>query len=404
VSQPILLVRGFPQMSLASPSMGFTEDEWLMLETVREFARNELLPLDRKCDKDESSMVEVHPKLAEMGLLNLCVPESLNGLGCSFRFYAAMIHELSYASPSTAVTVSVHTLTGNILQNNAKEPLRSDLMSGWGAAENLGVFVLSEAEAGSDAGAAKAGATEVDGGFRINGEKMWITNGLTGRWLLTLVRLDGSPEKEGLCAVLVDGQSEGIERTPIHGKMGIRGSETAVLHFNDVFVPESHLVGERSAGLKVMLSGLNEGRIGIASQATGIAEACLDEMVAYAKERTQFQQPIGKFQALQEMISDTKTELEAAKLLIWQAAGKVDAGMPVPAASAKAKLLASECANRAAYRAVQVHGGTGYVNECRVEQLYRDARVTTIYEGTSEIQRVVIARELEKDGATIAAA
>ena len=225
---------------------------------------------------------------------------------------------------------------------------------------------------------------------------MWLTNGMTGRWLLTLVRLKDVPGRNGLCALLVDGHHAGVERDRIHGKMGIRGSETAVIHLTDVFVPVSHLIGERGQGLQVMLSGLNEGRIGIAAQSSGIAEACLTEMTAYAREREQFGQPIGKFQAVGNMIADSAMELEAAKLLIWQAAGRVDAGRPDPCISSMAKLYASECANRIAYRAVQVFGGAGYVNECRVEQLYRDARVTSIYEGTSEVQRIVIARELKK--------
>ena len=391
-------------MSLVPQTVELSEDESVLLEAVRQYARNELLPLDRKCDKDESSILEVLPKLGEMGFLNLCIPESLGGLGCSYRFYAAIVHEIAYASPSTAVSVSVHTLTGNILMQNAREPLRSNLLSEWGDPKNFSAFALTEADAGSDAAAAKAAAVLVDGGFRLDGEKMWITNGLTGRWLLTLVRLPGFEGNAGLCTLLVDAQADGVECSEIHGKMGIRGSETAVVHFSNVFVPADHLIGEQGSGLRVMLSGLSGGRIGIAAQSTGIAEACLDEMVAYARQREQFRQPIGRFQALQAMIADTKVELEAAKLLTWRAAAKVDAQMTDPAASAKAKLYASECANRAAYRAVQIHGASGYVNECRVEQLSRDARVTTIYEGTSEIQRVIIANDLAETGVASSAA
>jgi len=383
-------------MSLIPTGVEVTEDERLFIDTAGEFARSELLPLERKWDRDESSVVEVLPKLAEMGFLNLCFPEELNGLGCSCRIYAAILHELSKWSPSTCVTVGVHHLTGNILLRYLKEPVRSEVLATWGDPANLAAFALSEAEAGSDAGAAKAAAVEVDGGFRINGEKMWITNGLNSRWLLLLVRLPSAPEKEQLCAVLVDARDQAVDRAKIEGKMGIRGSETAVLYFNDVFVPERYLIGERGRGLQVMLSGLNEGRIGIAAQASGIAEACLAEMVSYARERQQFDRPIGRLQAVANMIADSAVELEASRSLIWRAAAYVDAHRPVPAASSMAKLYATEAANRIAYRAVQVHGGTGYVNECRVEQLYRDVRVTTIYEGTSEIQRVVIARELAK--------
>ena len=383
-------------MPLVPPSVTLSEDQRMLIEAAREFAQAELLPLDRKWDQDDSSVAEILPQLGEMGFLNLCVPEELNGLGCSYQTYAAILHEISVWSPSTGVTISVHSLTGNILAKHAPEPVRTELLSQWGDPANFGAFALSEADAGSDAGAAKATATEVSDGFVLDGEKMWVTNGMTGRWLLTLVRLKDVPGRDGLCAMLVDGNDPGVERDEIHGKMGIRGSETAVIHLSDVFVPANCLIGERGRGLQVMLSALNEGRIGIAAQSSGIAEACLNEMTAYAREREQFGRPIGKLQAVANMIADSAVELEVAKLLIWQAAGRFDAGQPDPCASSMAKLYASECANRVAYRAVQVHGGTGYVNECRVEQLYRDARVTSIYEGTSEVQRIVIARELQK--------
>ena len=383
-------------MPLAPAGVELSEDQSLLIGTAREFAQNELLPVDRRCDKDESSVTELLPQLGEMGFLNLCFPEELNGLGCPCRVYAAILHEIAAWSPSTCVTISVHHLAGNILQHHLQEPMRTKWLSAWGEPSSFAAFALSEADAGSDAGAAKASAVEVDGGYRVSGEKMWITNGLKAGWFLTLVRLQEGPPKQDLLALLIPGNLPGIERTPIHGKMGIRGSETAVIYFDDVFVPEKHVVGERGRGLQVMLSALNEGRIGIASQATGIAEACLNEMVAYARQREQFRHPIGRLQAVGNMIAQSAVELEASKALIWQAAGKFDAGTPDPAASSKAKLYATEAANRIAYRAVQVHGGTGYVNECRVEQLYRDARVTTIYEGTSEIQRLVIARHLAK--------
>ncbi len=372
------------------------EDQAALIDAARDFARGELLLADRKWDEDESSVAEVLPKLERMGLLNLLVPEELSGLGCPHSTYAAIIHEISVYSPSTAVTIAVHSLVGKILNRYAPEPLRTNRLSSWGAAESLSAFALSEAGAGSDAAGVKATAVEVEGGYRINGEKMWITNGLTGRWLLTLVRLQGVPDAQSLCALLVDGNEAGVQRTEIHGKMGIRGSETAVINFDDTFVPDAHLIGEHGKGLEVFLSSLNHGRVGIGAQATGIAEACLSEMVSYARQREQFGVPIGSFQGVADMIADSAVELEAAKALVWRAARNEEMGETDPSASSMAKLYASEAANRIAYRAVQVHGGSGYVRECRVEQLFRDARVTTIYEGTSEIQRIVIARELAK--------
>ncbi len=381
-------------MSLAPPGADISDDHRMMIEAVTEYAEAELLPRDRRWDADESSVAEVLPQLAEMGLLNMTVPEDLNGLGCQYRVYAAILHELSRWSPSVAVTISVHSMVGNNIRKFATDALRQEPLANWGEAGHFGAFCLSEAGAGSDAGATTTRAVRADGGFRVTGEKMWITNGMHARWFLTLARLEGTSSKKNLCAFLIDGNEEGIGRTKIHGKMGIRGSETAVISLDNVFVPENHLVGEVGQGLQVFLASLNEGRIGIAAQATGIAEACLAESISYARQREQFGRPIGKFQAVADMIAQSAAELEAAKLLTWRAACNVDAGAPVPAESAMAKLYASEAANRIAYRAVQVHGGTGYVNECRVEQLYRDARVTTIYEGTSEVQRIVIGRAL----------
>lgn len=383
-------------MPLAPNHIELDADHAALIDTVRDFARGELLPLDRRWDEHESSVVEVLPKLAEMGLLSLLVPEELNGLGCSYSTYAAIIHELAVYSPSTAVTVAVHTLVGSILNRYAPEPLRTEWLSHWGSAENLAAFALSEAGAGSDAGGTKVAALEVDGGYRVNGEKMWVTNGLSSRWLLTLVRLEGAPRAQSFRALLVDGDGPGVEKTSIRGKMGIRGSETAVINFADTFVPADRLIGAPGQGLRVFLSSLGQGRIGIAAQGTGIAEACLSEMVSYARQREQFGVTIGSFQGVANMIADSAVELEAAKALVWQAARRVEADATDHRASAMAKLYATEAANRIAYRAVQVHGGAGYIHESRVEQLYRDARITTIYEGTSEIQRIVIARELAK--------
>lgn len=382
--------------SLAPPHVQLNGDETALIEASREFARGVLLPLDRKCDEDESSLIEVLGQLGEMGLLSLLVPQTLDGLECSYAMYAAILHELSICSPSACVSIAVHSLVGTMLDRFASEPLRTDVLSHWASPEGLAAFALSEAGAGSDAAGIRTSATKVDGGYRINGEKMWVTNGLTGRWLLTLVRVQGAADRESLCALLVDGREPGVERTAIHGKMGIRGSETAVINFADAFVPDDHLIGDVGRGLEVFLSSLSRGRIGIAAQATGIAEACLVEMTAYARQREQFGRTIGSFQAVQCMLADSAVELEAAKVLVWRAAQSIDAGRTDRSACSMAKVYATEAANAIAYRAVQVHGGSGYVRECRVEQLYRDARVTTIYEGTSEIQRIVIARELAK--------
>jgi len=383
-------------MPLAPIEATLNDDDSVLISAVSEFARNELLARDRSWDKDESSVVEVLPQLGEMGLLSLLVPMDLGGLGCTYKIYAALLHEIARFSPSTCVTIGVHSMVGRILDKGAEEPMRSEWLGVWGEPASFSAFCLSEAGSGSDASSAKAEAHVVDGGVRISGEKMWVTNGMKAKWFLTMARMRGGDEDGMLCAYLIDGESNGIERAKITGKMGIRGSETAVVNFDETFVPTRNRLGKPGSGLTVFLAGLNGGRIGIAAQATGIAEACLEEMVSYARQREQFGQAIGAFQAIGNMIADSRVDLEASKALAWRAASEVDAGNTNRSASSMAKLFASEACNRIAYRAVQVHGGSGYVNECRVEQLYRDARITSIYEGTSEIQRLVIARELAK--------
>jgi len=383
-------------MSLVPDADGLSEDHLLLINTAADFAQKELLPLDRAWDQSEGTVYDVLPQLGEMGLLTLCVPEAYGGLECPYRVYAAIAHELAKWSPSTSVTVAVHSMVGRIIHKYANAAIHDLCLSGWSDIRHFGAFALSEAGAGSDAAAVKTMAVESDDGFRISGEKMWITNGMHARWFLTLARMQDAPDSESLCAFLIDGDDPGLQRSLIHGKLGIRGSETAVIHMEQVFVPKDRLLGARGQGLRVCLSSLNEGRIGIAAQACGIAEACLEEMTSYASHREQFGQPIGKFQAIADMLADSAVELEAAKNLIWRAASTVDSGLSDRSECSMAKLYASESANRIAYRAVQVHGGAGFVHECRVEQLFRDARVTPIYEGTSEVQRMVIAAELAK--------
>ncbi len=393
-------------------------DHQLLIDAAREYARGELLALDREWDRDETSCCVRLPQFYEMGLMGLRVPEELGGVGCPMLPYAHIIRELSYASPSVAVTVSVHSMVSEIVKLYARDGLRQQMQQQLASPDNLSAFAISEPDAGSDPAAAKTRAEAAAGGWKLFGNKFWVTNGMAGRWFVVLARTGNGGTRKDFSMFLMDARQPGVERRPIHGKMGIRGSETAEMALDGAFVPEECRLGQPGDGLKVALSGLDGGRISIASQAAGIAHACIDAMVAYAKERRQFDRPIADFQAIQWMIADSQTELEAAQLLIDRAAVLKDEADQARAAalaagagngggensdpalryftreSSMAKLFASEAANRIAYRAVQVHGGTGYVNECRVEQLYRDARITTIYEGTSEIQRHVIAREV----------
>jgi alkylation response protein AidB-like acyl-CoA dehydrogenase len=374
-----------------------SEDYRILIDNVRDYARGELLPKDRQWDRNESSCCEMLPQLGEMGLLGLRVPESDGGLACPMAPYGHILRELAYASPSVAVMISVHSMVCEIIKMYAAPEVRSRLLSQLASPGNLAAFAISEADAGSDPASARTRAERVEGGWRLNGSKMWVTNGINGRWFVVLARTGDTGSSKDLSMLLLDTEQPGVARTKILGKMGIRGSETAEMGLDNVFVPADSLLGNPGDGLKIALSALDGGRIGIASQAIGIAQACIDEMVSYARQRRQFNQPIANFQAIQWMIADSATELAAAELLADQAAELKESGQPFTREASMAKLFASEAANRIAYRAVQVHGGSGFCNDFRVEQLYRDARITTIYEGTSEIQRVVIARGMLRE-------
>ncbi len=366
------------------------DDDRMLVEGAREFARGELIAKDKVWDEKEQSLCGILPQLAEMGFMNLRIRSEYDGLDCPMEVYSHILHELAYASPAVAVDLSVHNMVGEVLQTFGSEELRRQILPTWGTAESLGTFAISEPDAGSDPSSIQTTAELKGDHYHLNGSKMWITNGLSGRWFMTLARTGKG--KKGVSAFWVDGNSNGIERLAIKGKMGQRGSELVSVHLDEVEVPVGCRLGREGQGLQIGLAALDGGRIGIASQASGISEACLDEMCAYAKERQQFGRPIADFQAIQFMIADSLVELDASRALTLAAARLHDAGKPYSVAAAEAKLYSTEACNRVAYRAVQVHGGTGYVNESRVERLYRDARVTTIYEGTSEIQRIVIAR------------
>lgn len=374
-----------------------SDDHRLLVENVRDYARAELLERDGHWDRSETSCCEMLPQLAAMGLLCLRVPEEDGGLACPMVPYAHILRELAYASPAVAVMISVHSMVCEIVKMYAQPAVRDELLRALTSPDSLSAFAISEPDAGSDPGAARTRAEKATGGYRLTGQKMWVTNGMTGRWFVVLARTGATGTHKDLSMVLMDATQPGVSRRLIHGKMGIRGSETAEMNLDDVFVRQENLLGQEGDGMKIALSALDGGRIGIAAQALGIAQACMDEMVRYSKQRVQFGQPISDFQAIQWMVADSATEIAAAQLLTDQAAALKERGARFTQEASMAKLFASEAANRIAYRAVQVHGGTGYVNECRVERLFRDARVTTIYEGTSEIQRYVIARALLRD-------
>lgn len=370
------------------------EDHAVLVSAARDFARAELVERDRAWDRSESSCCTELGALYEVGLLGLRVPEAAGGLECPMVPYGHIIRELAWASASVAVTVGVHSMVAEIIRNYAAPDLRDEMLPLLATPGHLGCFAISEPNGGSDARSATTRAERVAGGWKLHGPKMWVTNGITGKWVCVLARTGRSGTSEDLSMLLMDAEQAGVKRRPIHGKMGIRGSETADMSLEGAFVPERNLLGDHGWGMRIALSALDGGRIGIGSQAVGIAAAALDEMIRYGKQRVVFGKPISDFQAIQWMIADSQADILASQVLIDRAAWLKDDGQPYTQAASMAKLFASEAANRVAYRAVQSHGGYGFVHEFRVEQLYRDARITTIYEGTSEIQRLVIARNL----------
>lgn len=379
------------------------EDLQALVDAVRQYARAELVERDAQWDRTETSCCTALDELYQQGLMGLRVPESSGGLEVPMRTYGHIIRELAWASPSVAVTVSVHNMVAEILNAFGSAAARSEVLPALAQPGNLAAFAISEPNAGSDPASARTRAVRTGGGYLLNGAKMWVTNGVTGRWFVVLARLEtgGQPTDDygsrALSMFLMNAEQPGLRRNPIHGKMGIRGSETAEMSLEDVFVPEDHLLGQPGWGMRIALSALDGGRIGIGSQALGIAQAALDLMIEYAGQREQFDNPIANFQAIQWMLADSATEIAAAQALLDRAAHLKDTGQPFTQAASMAKLFASEMAARVVDRGVQVHGGYGFVNEFRIERLYRDARITRIYEGTSEIQRIVIARGLLRD-------
>jgi alkylation response protein AidB-like acyl-CoA dehydrogenase len=328
-----------------------------------------------------------------VGLLGVCVPEAFGGAGADFVSYALVLEELSRADAGVGVTVAVHTSAATLpLLAFGTEEQRGRYVPPLARGEVLGAFALTESGAGSDAGALVTRAERVDGGWRISGAKQWITNGSHAGTFLVFARTDpATASARGVSAFVLD--AEHVQVTREEQKLGLNSSSTADLTI-DAVVPEDRLLGELHHGFRVAMSTLDGGRIGIAAQAVGIARAAYEVALAYAKERTAFGRKISQFQAIQHKLANMSMEIDAARLLTLQAAWLKDQGRPVTEAGAKAKLFASEMARRQTAEAIQILGGYGYTKEFPVERYYRDAKITEIYEGTSEIQRLVIARQI----------
>ena len=365
-------------------------------ERAAEFADQEVAPHAAQCDRDGRFPAEVFEKLAEAGFAGLCVPEEYGGGGTDFLSYVLLIEEISRADAGVGVTLAVHTSAGTlpILTHGTVEQ-KARWVPALARGQKIGCFALTEPEAGSDAAAIQTRAEKVPGGYRISGHKQWVTN---GRVAGTMVLFTRAPE--GVTAFVVDMEAGGISFGKHAEKMGVISATTDDILLDEVFVPEEDRLGEEGKGLRVALGTLAGGRIGIAAQALGIAEAAFRYATRYATERTTFGKPIGEHQAVAFKLADMQTKLEAARLLVHKAAWTKDQGLRHVEIGARAKLYASQVANEVAYEALQVLGGQGYMKDHPVERYYRDARVTEIYEGTSEIQRLVISQGILQGLAT----
>jgi Acyl-CoA dehydrogenases len=361
---------------------------------ARDFARDEIEPHASAWDRDRGFPRGFLGKLGDVGLLGVCVPEEHGGAGADFLSYILVLEELSRADAGVGVTVAVHTsaCTLPILAFGTPEQ-QSRFVPPLARGEVIGAFALTESGAGSDAGALSTRAEPSGDGWRISGAKQWITNGGIGGTILTFARTDQSSQgARGISAFLVDGAD--VEVTHEAEKLGLNSSQTVDLALDGVEVASDRLLHEEGHGFRVAMATLDGGRIGIAAQAVGIAQAGFDVAREYAKERMAFGRKIAEFEAIQWKLADMSTQIDAARLLTYRAAWLKDRGEPHTEAGAKAKLFASEMARRQTAEAIQILGGYGYTKEFPVERYYRDAKITEIYEGTSEIQRLVIAREL----------
>ncbi len=364
-------------------------------DRAAEFADREIAPYAAEWDREARYPAEVFEKLAEAGFMGLCVPEEYGGAGADFLSYVLLIEEVSRADAGVGATLAVHTSAGTLpILMYGTEEQKARWVPDLARGERIGCFALTEPGTGSDAAAIEARAEKVDGGYQISGHKQWITNGRAAGTMILFARAP-----EGVTAFIVEMDVEGISFGKHAEKMGVLSATTDDVLLENVFVPEENLLGEEGKGLRVALGTLDAGRIGIAAQAVGIAEAAFRYATDYAAGRTTFGKPIAEHQAIAFKLADMQTKIRAARLLTHEAAWMKDEGMPHGESGARAKLFASQVANEVAYEAVQVLGGQGYMKDYPAERYYRDARVTEIYEGTSEIQRLVISRAILREHA-----
>lgn len=376
-----------------------TEEQGLIRDMVREFAEKEVAPSARERDENERFDRELmFGRLADLGLTGIVFPEEYGGAGADYISYAIAVEELSRVCASTGVTLSAHlSLGANPIFLFGTEEQKHTWLAPLAKGEKMGAFGLTEPSAGSDAGGTRTTAIREGDNWLVNGTKIFITNGGEAETYIVFARTDRTAEKHhGISAFIIDKGTPGFSFGKKEEKMGIRSSPTMELVFENCVIPTGNMLGKEGEGFKVAMKTLDGGRIGIASQALGIAQGALDAAVAYAKERKQFDSPICRFQGIQFQLADMATQVEATRLMVYNAAYRASKGVSYSQQSAMAKLLASETAMKVATQAVQILGGYGYTRDFPVERMMRDAKITEIYEGTSEVQRIVIGSALTR--------
>ena len=372
--------------------LSLTDEQESFRAAARAFLDKEAVPHRTEWDRREAVDLDIVPKMAELGFFGLTIPEEYGGVGGDYVTYAIAMEELGRADSALRGIVSVSSgLVGKSILFHGTEEQKQEWLPRLATAEVLGCFGLTEPDIGSDAGNLATKARRDGDDWVLNGQKLFITNGTWADVALVFARTGGDGPR-GISAFLVPTDAEGFEAREIKGKLGLRGQATAELFLTDVRVPASAMLGEEGTGFKIAMSSLDKGRVAVAAGCVGIVQGCLEIAVEHATTRTQFGRKIASFQLVQDMIADISLDADAARLLVWRAADLIDRGEPFGTAASKAKLYASEAAVRAANNAIQVYGGAGYVDEYPAEKYLRDARVMTLYEGTSQIQKLLIGR------------
>jgi butyryl-CoA dehydrogenase len=372
------------------------DEQRLIRETARSFTDNEIIPRARENDRNHHFDLELVGKIAEQGYLGAIVPSEYGGAGLDYLTYGVIVEQIGRGDSSMRTVVSVQTsLVCSAIVRWGTEEQKRRYLPRLCSGEWLACFGLTEPDTGSDAANQRTRATRTDSGWVINGAKMWISMGNHAKLAMIFAQTDPEKAHKGLACFLVETEgNEGYQPQEIHGKMGLHGSDTAAISLSDCEVPEDALLGEIGDGFRIAMTSLESGRYSVASGCVGICQGCLDYSVQYAKERRQFGRPIAAFQLVQGMLADMKVQTDAARMLVYRAGYLKDSGQPNSTETSVAKLYATEAAVQCANTAIQVLGGSGYVDDHPVERYFRDVRVTTLYEGTSQIQKLIIGRAL----------